>query len=113
LPQAQSIMDIVRLAQVKYLNIHALYDATFNHIHRFFTQLIMRLTLLSTFTLWFSAIVAQSSIVDTYIASESPIAKAGLLANIGPNGSKCAGAEVLSRHLISADLSLIGLYLCT
>jgi len=92
LPQAQSIMDI-----------QALYHATFNHIHRFFTHLIMRLTLLSTFTLWFSTILTQSSIVDTYIATESPIAKAGLLANIGPSGSKCAGAEVLSCHLITAE----------
>lgn len=37
--------------------------------------------------------LAQSS-VDSYVATESPIAKAGLLANIGPDGSKSAGAKV-------------------
>lgn len=36
---------------------------------------------------------AQSSSVDAYLASESPIAKAGLLANIGPSGSKSHGAK--------------------
>jgi len=35
---------------------------------------------------------AQSSTVDSYIATESPIAKAGILANVGPNGSKDQGA---------------------
>lgn len=30
--------------------------------------------------------------VDSYISSESPIAKAGVLANIGPTGSKSLGA---------------------
>ena len=32
--------------------------------------------------------------IDTYIETESPIAKAGLLANIGPDGSKSSGALV-------------------
>lgn len=36
---------------------------------------------------------AQSNTVDAYLASESPIAKAGLLANIGPSGSKSQGAK--------------------
>jgi len=100
------------LAPAKYFNIHALYHATINPIHRFFTHLVMRFTLLSTFALWFSTILAQYSIVDTYISTESPIAKAGLLDNIGPNGLKCAGAEVLSRHLmLKMTLSLIGLHL--
>lgn len=31
--------------------------------------------------------------VDTYIASEGPIAKAGVLANIGSSGSKSNGAK--------------------
>ncbi|KIL65903.1 carbohydrate-binding module family 20 protein [Amanita muscaria Koide BX008] len=35
----------------------------------------------------------QSSTIDDYLASESPIAKAGLLANIGPSGSKSSGAK--------------------
>jgi len=30
--------------------------------------------------------------VDSYLAAEAPITKAGLLANIGPSGSKSAGA---------------------
>ncbi|KAK2464204.1 hypothetical protein APHAL10511_003661 [Amanita phalloides] len=36
---------------------------------------------------------AQSISVDAYYASESPIAKAALLANIGPLGSKSSGAS--------------------
>jgi glucoamylase len=36
---------------------------------------------------------AQSSSAAAYLASESPIAKAGLLANIGPSGSKASGAK--------------------
>ena len=40
------------------------------------------------------SVFAQSSTVDSYIATESPIAKTGLLANIGGSGSKAAGAKV-------------------
>lgn len=36
-------------------------------------------------------VFAQES-VDSYLAAEAPIAKAGLLANIGPSGSKSSGA---------------------
>ncbi|KAF8629839.1 hypothetical protein AX15_003205 [Amanita polypyramis BW_CC] len=36
---------------------------------------------------------SQLSTVDAYYASESPIAKAGILANIGPSGSKSSGAS--------------------
>jgi glucoamylase len=36
---------------------------------------------------------AQSSSADAYLAAESPIAKAGLLANIGSSGSKSSGAK--------------------
>ncbi|KAF8893880.1 glucoamylase [Infundibulicybe gibba] len=43
--------------------------------------------------LWVSLAWAQSSTVDSYLASESPIAKANLLANIGPSGSKSQGAR--------------------
>ena len=32
--------------------------------------------------------------VESYIANQSPIAKSGLLANIGPDGSKSSGAKV-------------------
>ncbi|KAK0243949.1 glucoamylase [Armillaria nabsnona] len=40
-----------------------------------------------------ASVWAQSSAVDAYVASESPIAKAGVLANIGPSGSKSSGAK--------------------
>ncbi|KAJ8593011.1 glycoside hydrolase family 15 protein [Rhizopogon salebrosus TDB-379] len=39
-----------------------------------------------------AAVFAQSSSVDSYINTESPIAKAGVLANIGANGVKSSGA---------------------
>jgi glucoamylase len=35
---------------------------------------------------------AQSSAADSYFANEVPKAKAGVLANIGPSGSKSSGA---------------------
>lgn len=41
-----------------------------------------------------AAVVAQSSVVNQYVATESPIAKVGLLANIGPSGAKSSGAKV-------------------
>jgi len=44
-----------------------------------------------------ASVFAQSTIVDPYISTESPIAKAGVLANIGPNGVKSSGAHVSSR----------------
>ncbi|KAK0221592.1 glucoamylase [Armillaria fumosa] len=40
-----------------------------------------------------ASVWAQSSAVDAYVASESPVAKAGVLANIGPSGSKSQGAK--------------------
>ncbi|KAL1746198.1 glycoside hydrolase family 15 and carbohydrate-binding module family 20 [Schizophyllum fasciatum] len=39
-----------------------------------------------------SLVGAQSSAADAYVAAESPIAQAGILANIGPSGSKSNGA---------------------
>jgi hypothetical protein len=59
---------------------------------------LMRFTFLSTLALWLSTILVSSGIVDQYVATESSIAKTGLLANIGPNGSKCAGAKVLLHN---------------
>jgi hypothetical protein len=44
-----------------------------------------------------AAVFAQSSSVDSYINTESPIAKAGVLANIGANGVKSSGAYVSPR----------------
>ena len=38
--------------------------------------------------------ISQPANVDSYLNTETPIAKAGLLANIGPNGSKSSGAKV-------------------
>ena len=35
---------------------------------------------------------AQTSAADAYVSAESPIAQAGILANIGPSGSKSHGA---------------------
>ncbi|KAF9533066.1 glucoamylase [Crepidotus variabilis] len=52
----------------------------------------MRVVLLSALC-YCAAVFAQSSVVDSYVAKESPIAKAGLLANIGPSGAKSAGAK--------------------
>ncbi|CAA7262982.1 unnamed protein product [Cyclocybe aegerita] len=52
----------------------------------------MRFALLSVLCLG-TRVLAQSSVVDQYVATESPIAKAGLLANIGPSGSKSSGAK--------------------
>lgn len=47
-----------------------------------------------------SAIFPQSITVDQYIATESPIAEQGLLANIGPSGAKCLGAKAsVSRQI--------------
>ncbi|KAL4081245.1 glycoside hydrolase family 15 protein [Scleroderma citrinum] len=50
----------------------------------------MRPWYFSTFALLVSA--AAQSIVDLYVAKESPTAQAGVLANIGPNGAKSSGA---------------------
>jgi len=41
-----------------------------------------------------TAISEPSTTADSYFGKESPIAKAGLLANIGPDGAKCHGAKV-------------------
>ncbi|KAF5315001.1 hypothetical protein D9619_007127 [Psilocybe cf. subviscida] len=49
--------------------------------------------ILLTVLCYCAAVFAQSSVVDSYVATESPIAKAGLLANIGPSGSKSSGAK--------------------
>ena len=54
----------------------------------------MRLSLLISFVGLAVGAFAQSSSAAAYVASESPIAKAGVLANIGPSGSKSSGADV-------------------
>jgi glucoamylase len=70
----------------------------------------MRLLAFAVLASVWASVFGQSSSVDSYVASESPIARAGLLANIGPNGSKSAGAKVseasFSRHANIAHLLL-------
>jgi glucoamylase len=54
----------------------------------------MRLSfLVILFSLIFTTVCGQSDTADAYLAAESPIAKANLLANIGPSGSKSQGAK--------------------
>jgi len=50
--------------------------------------------LLVTFVFACIANVFGQTPVESYIAKESPIAKSGLLANIGPDGSRSSGAKV-------------------
>ena len=52
----------------------------------------MRFALPTSLIALATAAFAQSA--DDYVKSEGPIAKAGLLANIGPDGSKSSGAKV-------------------
>ncbi|KAJ7147179.1 glucoamylase [Mycena crocata] len=54
-------------------------------------QTRMRVLLFSAVSLC-AAVLAQNS-VDSYITEMTPVAKAGLLANIGANGSKSGGAK--------------------
>ena len=44
-----------------------------------------------------STTITQSDTAGAYFKSELPIAKAGLLANIGPNGADSSGAKVYVR----------------
>lgn len=53
----------------------------------------MRSILLTAFA-FCAAVFAQTNTADSFLAQESPIAKAGVLANIGPSGSKASGAGV-------------------
>lgn len=59
----------------------------------------MRFSILSALGLCASAAAAS---VDSYISSEGPAAKQGLLANIGPDGAKAkaAGAKVRLSGLV-------------
>ncbi|KAG6915629.1 hypothetical protein DXG01_010668 [Tephrocybe rancida] len=53
----------------------------------------MRVILLSALGLCASVFGHQGNLVDEYVAKEGPIAKAGLLANIGSGGSRSSGAK--------------------
>jgi glucoamylase len=55
---------------------------------------IFSLSLASVFGLLGSHVSHSPPAADKYFSNELPIAKAGLLANIGPNGAKSSGAEV-------------------
>lgn len=63
---------------------------------RALAQTRMRVFLVSSLAL-VATVLGQSSVVDNYVKTQSPIAKAGVLANIGPDGSKCHGAKVRPR----------------
>ena len=76
--------------------IHPRFESSIS-LQRFTTHvalfaLHMRLWHFSTVGL-FASTVAQSG-VDQYVLKETPIAQAGVLANIGPNGAKSSGAYV-------------------
>ncbi len=58
----------------------------------------MRLALLSVLFNGVTALATFSK-ADSYVVKEWPIAKAGLLANIGPSGSKSSGAKVGSARM--------------
>lgn len=69
----------------------AFWIAIFRTFHK--TPVVkMRTVLLTAFA--FCATVFAQSNVESYIAKEKPIAKAGVLANIGPSGSRASGARV-------------------
>ncbi len=53
----------------------------------------MRFTFLATIVGLAVGALAQSSAADAYVASEGPIAKTGVIANIGSSGSKSHGAK--------------------
>ncbi|KAJ7130879.1 glucoamylase [Mycena filopes] len=67
-----------------------------------FSQTRMRVILFSALTAC-AAVLGQSS-VDSYVAAESPIAKAGMLANIGPSGSKSLGAKYVFTWVRDSSL---------
>jgi hypothetical protein len=50
-----------------------------------------------------TAISEPAITADSYFGKESPIAKAGVLANIGPDGAKCHGAKVRCTTLASSS----------
>jgi len=66
----------------------------------------MRFTVLTALC-FCATVLAQSSTVDNYVATESPIAKAGLLANIGPSGSKASGAKVCTTTNVQRSEILV------
>jgi len=57
-------------------------------------SLKMRLLCLASVFGLVGTAISEPATADSYFGKESPIAKAGLLANIGPNGKKSSGAKV-------------------
>ena len=57
-------------------------------------SLKMRLICLASVFGLVGTAISEPAIADSYFGKESPIAKAGLLANIGPDGKKSSGAKV-------------------
>lgn len=76
-----------------YISYWNYKDGICDFLQTVFPQVIMwrSLRLVSSLGLCASAF-AQSSTVNSYVSTESPIAKAGVLANIGPSGAKSSGA---------------------
>lgn len=72
-------------------------------------SLKMRLLCLASVIGLVGTAISDPSTADSYFAKESPIAKAGLLANIGPDGKKAHGAKVRRTTLTSFIHSLIHL----
>lgn len=70
-------------------SLWGLYDSIVEHVQQV-PHIRMRVFFLSSLALC-ASVLGQAS-VDSYIAKEAPIAKAGLLANIGPSGPKSQGA---------------------
>ena len=60
----------------------------------------MRILGLASFFGILGSAVSQSTSADAYFSKELPIAKVGLLANIGPSGDKSSGAKVCSLALV-------------
>ncbi|KAF7348335.1 Glucoamylase [Mycena sanguinolenta] len=86
--------------------VWSLYSYTCDKVQDF-SQTRMRTVLFSALC---GAVLAQTS-VDSYVATESPIAKAGMFANIGADGSKSEGA--ISGIVIASPSTVNPNYLYT
>jgi hypothetical protein len=75
-------------------------------------SLKMRLLCLASVFGLVGTAISEPAAADSYFGNESPIAKAGLLANIGPNGKKSSGAKVrrtTPAHLIHSSFFSLAL----
>lgn len=77
-----------------------------------FSALAMLSAVFALLALYVLRLAGAQTSVDTYIATESPIAKAKLLANIGPDGSESSGAKAgIGQNVVSVwaicDLILV------